>query len=210
MSHKKWLGDDVAVSPVIGVMLMLVVTIIIAAVVSTFAGSLTGGSDQVTPSAAIDVKIDTGADDGMGGTQPVITFELLSGDPVPTKDLKIITSYSNKTHIGYMTNHTVSSPKSLLYIGSYYGDSYARLPYLNDASKVGSAGSSINADFGNFTWSSGGIMCAQGTQQVSNFMGFANNTGYMDPDFGPGSTVDIDILHIPSNRMIYSKEVTAL
>jgi hypothetical protein len=41
-----------AVSPVVGVMLMLVVTIIIAAVVSAFAGGLTG-SQQKTPQATL-------------------------------------------------------------------------------------------------------------------------------------------------------------
>ena len=40
---------DSAVSPVIGVMLMLVVTIIIAAVVSSFAGGLVSGQ-QAAPS----------------------------------------------------------------------------------------------------------------------------------------------------------------
>jgi FlaG/FlaF family flagellin (archaellin) len=46
---------DLAVSPVIGVLLMLVVTIIIAAVVSAFAGGL--ASDQSgTPQASIEVK----------------------------------------------------------------------------------------------------------------------------------------------------------
>ena len=41
-------GDERAVSPVVGVMLMLVVTIIIAAVVSAFAGGMTGGESTIT------------------------------------------------------------------------------------------------------------------------------------------------------------------
>jgi len=45
-------NHDSAVSPVVGVMLMLVVTIIIAAVVSAFAGGL-GGSQTKTPQATI-------------------------------------------------------------------------------------------------------------------------------------------------------------
>jgi archaeal type IV pilus assembly protein PilA len=45
-----------AVSPVVGVMLMLVVTIIIAAVVSAFAGGL-GGGQQKTPQATIAAKV---------------------------------------------------------------------------------------------------------------------------------------------------------
>ena len=46
-----------AVSPVVGVMLMLVVTIIIAAVVSGFSGGLIGGKQQKTPTLAMDVKV---------------------------------------------------------------------------------------------------------------------------------------------------------
>lgn len=45
---------DVAVSPVVGVMLMLVVTIIIAAVVSAFAGGLSG-DQQKAPQASLEV-----------------------------------------------------------------------------------------------------------------------------------------------------------
>lgn len=45
-------GDEDAVSPVVGVMLMLVVTIIIAAVVSAFAGGV-GGDRSKTPQATL-------------------------------------------------------------------------------------------------------------------------------------------------------------
>ncbi|HJJ48821.1 MAG TPA: type IV pilin N-terminal domain-containing protein [Methanocorpusculum sp.] len=48
-------GKDDAVSPVVGVMLMLTVTIIIAAVVAAFAGGL-GGGMQSTPSATFSVN----------------------------------------------------------------------------------------------------------------------------------------------------------
>ena len=52
------LSDD-AVSPVVGVMLMLVVTIIIAALVSSFAGGL-GASTEATPTVAFTVDYDRG------------------------------------------------------------------------------------------------------------------------------------------------------
>lgn len=51
----KTMKEENAVSPVVGVMLMLVVTIIIAALVSTFAGGL-GGEVQVTPTAVLGVN----------------------------------------------------------------------------------------------------------------------------------------------------------
>lgn len=56
--------NDAAVSPVVGVMLMLVVTIIIAAVVSAFAGGVAGDQHK-TPQATIKVK---SVIDSIGGT----------------------------------------------------------------------------------------------------------------------------------------------
>ena len=48
---------DDAVSPVVGVMLMLVVTIIIAAVVAAFASGVAGDTEKV-PSAILDASVD--------------------------------------------------------------------------------------------------------------------------------------------------------
>lgn len=56
MSRMIQKSDD-AVSPVVGVMLMLVVTIIIAVVVSAFAGGI-GGDTKSTPQASFGVEVD--------------------------------------------------------------------------------------------------------------------------------------------------------
>ncbi|MFA5332675.1 MAG: type IV pilin N-terminal domain-containing protein [Methanoregula sp.] len=82
---------DNAVSPVVGVMLMLVVTIIIAAVVTGFAGGLVGGSSQNAPTLAMDVKIiNTGSWSGSG------FFATVTGvsEPIATKDIRIITAWT--------------------------------------------------------------------------------------------------------------------
>ncbi|WP_343241732.1 type IV pilin [Methanoculleus sp. UBA312] len=79
-----------AVSPVVGVMLMLVVTIIIAAVVSAFSGSLIDGTDQKAPTLTMDIKIaNTGSWSGSGFTATVTSVSA----PIHTKDLKIVTSW---------------------------------------------------------------------------------------------------------------------
>ena len=68
-----------AVSPVIGVMLMLVVTIVIAAVVAAFAGGL--GSDvEMAPTAALNIDIYSDGE---------IKIEHLSGEALVTKDISI-------------------------------------------------------------------------------------------------------------------------
>jgi len=80
------MNSEEAVSPVIGVMLMLVVTIIVAAAVSAFAGGF--ASDQKkTPVAQIDVQLKT------TGSYPKLVFTHLGGDALKTSDLKIITYF---------------------------------------------------------------------------------------------------------------------
>jgi hypothetical protein len=91
-----------AVSPVVGVMLMLVVTIIIAAVVSGFAGGLAGGA-QSTPQASIvateivvNEAYDTSTVDNMA-PHPVadkaadiyVVFEHKGGDGINLNNIEI-------------------------------------------------------------------------------------------------------------------------
>lgn len=87
---------DDGVSPVVGVMLMLVVTIIIAAVVSGFSGGLMGGSSQKAPTLTMDIKIaNTGTWSGSGFTATVTG----ASEPIPTSTIKLVTSWraTNRT-----------------------------------------------------------------------------------------------------------------
>lgn len=86
--------NEHAVSPVVGVILMLVVVIIIAALVSGFAGSIAGSSAaKKTPTLNMDVKIiNTGEWRGSGFFATVTSVS----DPIPTKDLKIVTSWTGR------------------------------------------------------------------------------------------------------------------
>jgi len=82
-------GED-GISPVVGVMLMLVVTIIIAAVVSAFAGGSTVGS-QKAPSANVEIHIKNG---GTVNTSYFSMNVLGVSEPIPTKNLRIITFWT--------------------------------------------------------------------------------------------------------------------
>jgi len=73
--------NDSAVSPVIGVMLMLVVTIVIAAVVSGFAGGLAGETGKA-PQASIECTADL--------VRHQLTFEHKGGDAFTLRDVKVI------------------------------------------------------------------------------------------------------------------------
>lgn len=226
-------------SPVVGVMLMLVVTIIIAAVVSAFSGGL-GSGTKVAPQAVIDVKISTtgGSGASMDGSEANIVFKLMSGDPIPTKDLAIITYYTNRSGTTIKHEQTVLSSGTDLY-GSmnytkYCEDGYTsycgigndvhamgRVPFLNDM-RYGYAGSfsaadtgtasnqNFFSDFGNFTWTSGSMMSTNGDAGTADLLGI-NSTAtphtITDPDFGTGSVVEVKILHKPSNKYLFDKEV---
>ncbi|WP_292409576.1 MULTISPECIES: type IV pilin N-terminal domain-containing protein [unclassified Methanoculleus] len=117
-----------AVSPVIGVMLMLVVTIIIAAVVSGFAGEL-AGTQEKTPQASIAVKT------GYVGDNFDISFEHQGGDPIRTKECQFITFLTLPN--GTVIKH-VQTPTSPLAAGGtgpggvYF---YSRGPHLTDPQK---------------------------------------------------------------------------
>ncbi|MDD1687872.1 type IV pilin [Methanoregula sp.] len=93
MQHLNVSGNkgDEAVSPVVGVMLMLVVVIIIAAVVSGFAGGLVGETSQKAPTLTMDVKVvNMGSWTGSG------FFATVTGvsKPIPTGDIRIVTSWT--------------------------------------------------------------------------------------------------------------------
>ena len=85
---------DDAVSPVVGVMLMLVVTIIIAAVVAAFAGGI-ATETKATPSAiiAVDEHVLTKYIPSYGGTNHDLTNMTLSnrgGETLSTNELSLV------------------------------------------------------------------------------------------------------------------------
>jgi len=189
-----------AVSPVVGVMLMLVVTIIIAAVVSGFAGGLAGGT-KVAPSASIDVKF-MKDDGGMGPAyvETKMVFEHLSGDSIPTKDLNIITYYTHPNGTSIKHTQTPSSDSSDLY---GYG-TFTRVPFLNDMS-LGYSGNNPAKDFGNYTWKTGDILSSGSDIGTSAILGF--DIADTDFKFKTGSVVDVKIIHVPSGKYILDREV---
>ena len=82
--------SELAVSPVIGVMLMLVITVLLAAAVSSFTGGLK--AQKPAPTANFEVKIvKNGTSGSMGVECSYIQITEVSGDRIPTKDLEIIT-----------------------------------------------------------------------------------------------------------------------
>jgi len=92
MEFKQLLDDDQAVSPVIGVILMVAITVILAAVIGTFVLGLGDQVESTTPQASFGFEAGTTniQNEGSGYTE-VKTMEITheSGDTIDDADLKV-------------------------------------------------------------------------------------------------------------------------
>lgn len=171
--------NESGVSPVIGVMLMLVVTIIVAAVVSAFAGGLTDSSTDV-PVAAFEFKVYKQfitASYGPGASDQVVAI-MKSGEAIDTQYLKIVSYY--KDDDGNIVSHefTESQPGALFFAkGSLGTDTYFGKP-------------------GTY-WHTG-----------DKFFGLPGVLFGVTPD--RGDTIEINVVHKPTNTVIWSDEVTVI
>jgi len=188
----KW---ESAVSPVIGVLLMLVVTIIIAAIVSGFAGGLTSSQDKA-PQASIGVKIGwVIKDDGsMDKDSYDISFAHQGGDPINTKDCQIITFLTLPN--GSVVKHIQSSSSPYARGPTSAPIMYSRVPHLYDNQKYGYPCNGINsvspngvtipgiysdsyqnpAWFGKATWVSGDIARTYRANMTAALLGLIPDT----------------------------------
>jgi len=100
INNKKNVLSNDAVSPVVGVMLMLVVTIIIAAVVSAFAGGLT---ESTSKAPQVSLKATYSQTDGL-------TISHQGGDAIGTLDTVVILrlgdTFGDVSHMSWVQNAT--------------------------------------------------------------------------------------------------------
>lgn len=94
---KKLFSNEKAVSPVIGVMLMIVVTVILAAAVSSFAGSV--DTKDAAPQATYKVSADE--------SDNVTTIECLGGDTVYKNNVKIEIASGFPVSSGYVDSNDI-------------------------------------------------------------------------------------------------------
>jgi len=224
----KLLSGEDAVSPVVGVMLMLVVTIIIAAVVSGFAGGL-AGTTQKAPQLAMDVKI---ANTGYAASSYILFDVQGVSEPIPTKDLKISTYWS--TRDGEAGGATVTAGKDNTHYSSY--EYHSPIGYgagvSSDIQQKTSGSYPLEQYFGNYT-------LVPGTTMKSTAVGYAGDAysygygveerydyylsgSYWDANSAdgmmailgknwnalrPGDLVNFKITHVPSGKIVFDKSV---
>ncbi|WP_336357738.1 type IV pilin N-terminal domain-containing protein [Haloarcula sp. CGMCC 1.6347] len=82
MDIKQLIHDDDAVSPVIGVILMVAITVILAAVIASFVLGLGDQAQQATPQASFSFDYE-------GGTERALTITHDGGDSISPKELYV-------------------------------------------------------------------------------------------------------------------------
>ncbi|WP_394357397.1 type IV pilin N-terminal domain-containing protein [Methanofollis aquaemaris] len=183
---------------------MLVVTIIIAAIVSSFAGGL-GSTSEKAPVATLDIKMFAGPN------EKNVTIEHLGGDSLATKDLKIVSSFtvpekwgsSELEKSGCLIKHTIDG--SLAPVKENAIDTevpgYPFTPQVtNDDSIVSTR--TAEKTFGTATLVPGGRL----TFNRDNFLGFETGV-YSKYGFGEGVTVNVMIVHTGNGKVLFDKDV---
>ncbi|MBQ3570229.1 MAG: type IV pilin N-terminal domain-containing protein [Methanocorpusculum sp.] len=233
--------SDDAISPVIGVMLMMVITVIIAAVITGFTTGLVTNSEPA-PTAVLDVKIDSKykALEDYGNTLFGPDFQIIhiSGDPLDTADLEIRLSWTDD-YCGKYHYSTYSAAKfaeqypggidscgGMRYQPMYMkstesgGTGYGGLDhYFGEAILTPGSKMTSTVDFLDCTW-----MGVVYTHTGSQFMDVIFDNGQITCDrystpydettggimnhLEIGTVVNVMIIHIPSNSIIYENEVS--
>ena len=211
---------DNAVSPVVGVMLMLAVTVMIAAIVSAAAGGLST-TEKKAPAAILDVSIYAAKDYG-GYSIPSMTIRHINGNVLATRDLNLIIYYPSPSRVTIKGNlsgqYAVRGDNTW---ANYSSSQYCGVLFLNDENRFGDE-TVQDSDTGHASWfgnASATFRPGDILTTPAQYCGPAapRNTGmeylfpgidFSDPDeFPAGSVVTVRIIHKPSGQIIYDKDV---
>lgn len=198
-----------AVSPVVGVMLMLVVTIIIAAVVSSFASGL-GTTSEAAPTVSLQVSL-------YGGTlEKKAVIESLGGESLPTRDLQIVSSYTVPDRYlgqvladgGKIIMHTIDGKLEPVTENDLNSE-IAGYPFVHQVTNNDQnvTTKTVNRLFGDAILTSGGKLVFD----LDYFLGFNTTTDRRTYGFAAGtSEAHVSIIHTPSGKVIFDKDVRTI
>lgn len=253
MIQKK--SDD-AVSPVIGVMLMLVITVVVAGVIAAFGTGMVGETESA-PNVVLDVQIlsnfnalamnpddmypdgseDEDNENYIKGSLDGPDFQIrhVSGDPLDTGDIEIQIAWTEKDGTFHDSTYSAAeykknNPEGQLPAAGTTG--YIRMQPMYVKTTVQGTGYTYGSDQGTLNYYFGDAVLTPGMRLTAStdmlkgsykcagsiFMDIIFNDGEIlttdvetDPGImkymPPGTPVEITILHIPSNTVIYEKEV---
>jgi flagellin-like protein len=109
MKLKQLFTDDDAVSPVIGVILMVAITVILAAVIATFVLGLGESVSDTAPQASFNADYDgsaSGSDSfGTSSGDGIVTFTHSGGDRLEASNLYLTGSSENTDRLSWVDNN---------------------------------------------------------------------------------------------------------
>jgi archaeal type IV pilus assembly protein PilA len=216
-------NTDEGVSPVVGVMLMLSVTVIIAAIVSAAAGGLSG-TEKKAPSTILEVHFYDNRSYGSFSAD-TMTIEHVSGNPLQTKDLSITTYFRNESGQlvkGYLIGEKAVTGNDVW--GNFGSSTYSGVLFINDQDRFGSplrgSDSGYTSWFGNASavLMPGDILvtpaqyCGPSSPHKNPGLNYILNIDTTDPDSGyrAGAVITTKIVHIPSGQLIFDKDVVVI
>lgn len=208
-----------AVSPVVGVMLMLAITVMIAAIVSAAAGGL-AAEEKKAPGATLDVSIYSSKYYGTCSV-PSLVIKHTSGNVLATKDLQLVLYY--RTPSGTIIKGNLSGQYAVSGDDDWSGFTsaeYSGVLFISDENRYGtdtlqhSAGGNDNW-FGNAsaTLRPGDILvtpaqyCDDPADQHNPGMQFLFPGVDFNDEFPAGSVVSVKIIHTPSGQLIFDRDV---
>jgi len=216
--------NEHGVSPVVGVMLMLSVTVLIAAIVSSAAGGLSG-SEKKAPSAILQVHFYENQSYG-SFSAPAMTIEHISGNALQTKDLSITTYFRNES--GQLIKGSLLGEKAVTgndaWSSGFDSGTKSGVLFINDQDRFGSplqsSGTGYKSWFGNASavLMAGDVLvtpaqfCGPEEPHTNPALNYLLNFDTSDPDNGyhTGAVVTVKIVHIPSGMVIFDKDVVVV
>ena len=214
---------DDGVSPVVGVMLMLSVTVIIAAIVSAAAGGLSG-TEKKAPSAILEVHFYDNLSYGSFSAD-TMTIEHVSGSPLQTKDLSITTYFRNESGRlikGYLLGEKAMSGNNAW--DDFDSGTYCGVLFINDRDRFGSPLRSTDTGYKNWFGDASAVLmtgdilvtpaqfCGPSSPHKNPGLNYILNFDTTDPANGyrAGAVINTKIIHIPSGQLIFDKDVVVV
>jgi FlaG/FlaF family flagellin (archaellin) len=156
--------------------------IVVTIIIAAVVSAFAGGfaeSQKKTPSAQIDVQLKT-AQDASNAWYSQLIFTHKGGAPLQTRDLRIIVW--NQSGVKIVTDGNTNN-------GGY-------------PCKLVNGFCEDQNMFGNSTWANGDILATNGAASTVELLGSGS-------PLYQGKTITLDIVYIPTNELIFHKEVMA-
>jgi flagellin-like protein len=104
----KWVRDEKGVSPVIGVILMVAITVILAAVIASFVFQMGGQAPKNPPNSQLVAEVTT---------DNTITLTHMGGEPIPFADLKATVVVGSNSDVGLSVSESVGDGDNIFEAG---------------------------------------------------------------------------------------------